>query len=102
MTAATELSIESLQAQLLERDRKVVEQGAEILYLKEQISWLTRQIFGKKSERVVDANQEQLEFDDFERAGEQKAETQTIPAHERKKANFHRRRRDQTARRSSH
>jgi transposase len=78
MTAAAKVTIESLKKEL-------AEQCAEILYLKEQIAWLTRQIFGKKSERIVDANSEQLKFDGFENAGQQKAETQTIPAHERKK-----------------
>lgn len=55
------------------------------LYLKEQNAWLLRQIFGKKSERVVDADQEQLQLDGFEIASQKKAEKQTIPAHERKK-----------------
>jgi transposase len=85
MTAATEPMIESLQTQLLEREQKITEQSAEILYLKEQIAWLTRQIFGKKSERVVDADREQLNFDGFETATPPKTETQTVPAHERKK-----------------
>lgn len=78
MNASAELTIESLQ-------KENEEQRAEILYLKEQIAWLTRQIFGKKSERVVDANPEQLKFDGFETTDQQKTETQTIPAHERKK-----------------
>lgn len=71
-------TIESLQ-------KEIVEQCAEILHLKEQNAWLLRQIFGKKSERVVDANPEQLKLDGFENISQAKAETQTIPAHERKK-----------------
>lgn len=78
MTAVTKQSIESLE-------KENAQQRAEILYLKEQIAWLTRQIFGKKSERVVDANPEQLELDGFESAEQQKVETQTVEAHERKK-----------------
>jgi transposase len=78
MTAAVEIRPESFQSQLAERDAK-------ILYLEEQIAWLKRQIFGKKSERVVDANQEQLQLDGFESMDQRKAETQTIPAHDRKK-----------------
>lgn len=70
--------VESLQAQLLDRDKK-------ILRLEEQIAWLQRQMFGKKSERIVDANPEQLEFDGFESVNQPKTETQTVPAHERKK-----------------
>jgi len=85
MTAAIKSTAESLQVHLAERDQKIVEQSAEILYLKEQNAWLLRQIFGKKSECVVDANQEQLKFDGFEAANQPKTETQTIPAHERKK-----------------
>lgn len=78
MTAATKYTVESLQ-------KEAAEQRAEILYLKEQNAWLLRQIFGKKSERVADVNQEQLKFDDFEALSQQKTETQTIPSHERKK-----------------
>ena len=92
MTAAAEITVESLQAQLLERDQQLIErdtrlaeQNAKILHLEEQLAWVKRQIFGKKSERVVDANQEQLKFDGFDSSTQQKAETQAIPAHERKK-----------------
>jgi transposase len=60
-------------------------QQAEILYLKEQIAWFQRQIFGKKSERIADADQEQLKFSGFESATPPKEETQTVPAHKRKK-----------------
>jgi len=78
MTAVAKRSIESFE-------KEITEQRAEILYLKEQIAWFKRQIFGKKSERVADVDKEQLKFDGFESAVQQKAETQTIPAHERKK-----------------
>jgi len=59
MTTAAELTVESLQTQLIERDQK-------ILYLEEQLAWFTRQIFGKKSERLVDTDPEQLKLDGFE------------------------------------
>ena len=75
---AAALSIEDLQ-----RENRSL--STEILYLKEQNAWLLRQIFGKKSERVVDANPEQLQLDGFESAKQEKAQTQTIPTHERKK-----------------
>ena len=78
MTSAAESTIESLQIQLGERDQK-------ILHLEEQIAWFTRQLFGKKSERVIDANPKQLKFDGFETADQQKTDTQTISVHERKK-----------------
>jgi len=92
MTAAAKFTIESLQvqlrecnAELVERDTKLVECNQKIICLEEQISWLKRQIFGQKSERVVDANSDQLKFDGFETANAKTQETQTIPAHKRKK-----------------
>ena len=92
MEMTKEITIESLLIQLSERDQKIVEQNkkaveqdVEILQLKEQVAWLIKQIFGKKSERFVDANQEQMKFDGFESTNEQKSETETVPAHERKK-----------------
>ncbi|HLB52269.1 MAG TPA: transposase [Chlamydiales bacterium] len=71
-------SIETLQ-------KENAEQRAEILYLKEQIEWFKRQIFGQKSERVVDVNQEQLKFDGFEIVERPSNETKIVLAHERKK-----------------
>jgi transposase len=85
MTAAAELTVESLQVQLLERDTKLAEQNAQILHLEEQLTWFKRQIFGRKSERIIDTKPEQLLFDGFESTSQQKAETKAIPAHERKK-----------------
>jgi len=78
MTTIAETTTESLQ-------KENAELRTEVLYLKEQLAWLKRQIFGKKSERIVDANPEQLKFDGFEGGDPQKSETQTIPTHERKK-----------------
>ena len=78
MTIAINRTVASLE--------KIVEQQrAEILSLKEQLAWLKRQIFGKKSERVIDTPAEQLLFEGFENANEQKEEGQTIAAHKRKK-----------------
>lgn len=77
MTVVANPTIESLQKEIVERDAKIV-------CLEEQLNWLKKQIFGKKSERVVDANPEQLHFDGFESAAEPKAPTQMISAHERK------------------
>ena len=78
MNLAVEVTIESLQEELVERDQK-------ILRLEEQISWFKRQIFGQKSERLVDANPEQLKFDGFEGTTETTQQTQTIATHKRKK-----------------
>jgi transposase len=73
----------TLSAQALQIQNEAL--SAENRYLKEQIDWFKRQIFGKKSERVVDANPKQLHFEGFETAQEQQLETQTIPSHQRKK-----------------
>src|SRR3990167_5061263 len=73
-------SIETLQ-------KENAEQRAEILYLKEQIEWFKRQIFGQKSERVVDVNQEQLKFDGFEIVEQPSNETKIVLSHERKNSN---------------
>ena len=62
----------------------MAERNAEILYLKEQNAWLLRQIFGKKSERLVDTDSKQLKLDGFESANAEQSKTQTIPSHERK------------------
>ena len=78
MTTAHMSDTKSLQKENAELRGKVVS-------LEEQLAWLKRQIFGKKSERVVqDLNQEQLKFEGFNDTPS-KEETQTIPAHERKK-----------------
>lgn len=65
--------------------KEVIELRSENVYLKEQNAWLLRQIFGKKSERLVDVNPEQLKLDGFE--NEEPAKTKTIPAHERRTKN---------------
>jgi len=78
MTATLNLSIEELHNEIAQRDQKII-------YLEEQLAWLKRQIFGKKSERVIDTNQEQLKFDGFEDHNTLKTETRIISAHERKK-----------------
>jgi len=85
MTIAEKVTIESLQIEKALLQKEVEESHAEILHLKEQVAWFNRQIFGKKSERIVDTKPEQLEFDGFERTESPKTQTQTIPAHERKK-----------------
>lgn len=78
MISTKEATIESLQVQLLERDQKIIQ-------LEEQIAWFNRQLFGKKTERVIETPSEQLLFEGFTTEKLEKAQTQTIPAHERKK-----------------
>jgi transposase len=69
--------------------KEVVELRCEVIYLKEQLDWFKRQIFGKKSERIAsDLNSEQMQLEGFETQEVQdKEQTQTVPAHTRKKPN---------------
>ena len=57
--------------------------------LREQLDWLKRQIFGKKTERFVsDINDYQLVFEGFENLETNtEEEEKTIPAHKRRKPN---------------
>ena len=45
--------IVALNQDMVERDQKIAEQGQTIRYLDEQLDWFKRQIFGKKSERII-------------------------------------------------
>jgi len=57
----------------------------EIACLKEQLDWLKRQMFGKRSEKIVPQNENQLKFDGFGDLQEKKEEKQAVAAHVRKK-----------------
>lgn len=79
MITASILNINHLQKEIELRDQK-------ILHLEEQLEWLKRQIFGKKSERIIsDLNSEQLTFDGFENVSQEENSKKLIPAHERHK-----------------
>lgn len=80
MTIAARDSVEALE-------KEMVELRSENIYLKEQLDWFKRQIFGKKSERLVETDPEQLKFDGFESEETAKEKTKTIPAHERRTKN---------------
>jgi len=70
------------------RDEKIVQLDQQVQYLEEQLAWLKRQIFGKRSERVVsNLNNQQLLFDGFETPLQKEEETKLVTAHERKKPN---------------
>jgi hypothetical protein len=57
-------------------------------YLEEQLAWFKRQIFGKRSERIVsNLNHEQLLLEGFENLPAEEAEKKRVAAHERKKPN---------------
>ena len=57
---------ENLRSQLAKAELENARISAEYTRVKEQLEWLLRQVFGKKSERVVsDLNETQLEFEGF-------------------------------------
>lgn len=70
-------------------NQEVVNRDQKIQNLEEQLAWFKRQIFGKRSERIVsDLNADQLTFDGFENLATNGKEKKTpVPAHERKKPN---------------
>lgn len=69
----------SLLNEIAARDEKII-------YLQEQLNWFKRQIFGKRSERVVsDANSEQLMLAGFENLELQEPEKKNVASHSRKK-----------------
>jgi transposase len=82
MTIAHSISAERFEVEIALRDQK-------IHYLEEQLAWFKRQIFGKKSERIVsDLNNVQLQLEGLETLEAQnKEQTQTVPAHQRRKPN---------------
>lgn len=58
----------------------------EVDFLKEQLNWFKRQIFGQKTDKVVNlASGEQLCFEGFDKLSPVPPEKQKIPAHERAK-----------------
>lgn len=86
MTIAYFSEKNQLQKEIELRDQKIIDQGQKIIYLEEQLEWLKRQIFGKKSERIIsDLNSEQLAFEGFENVPQEENEKKLILPHERRK-----------------
>jgi len=74
MRTAAALDSETLQKENVDLRNKVV-------YLEEQLAWFKRQIFGKKSERIIsELNTEQMQFEGFEKEEILDEKTQTVPA----------------------
>jgi len=69
-----QIAIEDLQQKNNALNAEVFSLNAENLFLKEQLEWFKRQIFGKKSERIVGANPDQLQFEGFESLDPQEAQ----------------------------
>ncbi|KIA78359.1 hypothetical protein DB43_EE00030 [Parachlamydia acanthamoebae] len=83
---APELLVNSLLNEIAARDEKIAARDKKIVNLQEQLEWFKRQIFGKRSERVVsDANSEQLMLAGFENLELQELEKKTVVSHSRKK-----------------
>ena len=79
---------EQLITEIAVRDEKIIHLSNEVLYLKEQLEWFKRQIFGKRSERDVSKlNVEQLMLEGFESLKTIEEEKKKVPAHERRKPN---------------
>lgn len=87
MIAAQILSPEKLQIEIAELRSSLVQRDKKIIHLQEQLDWFKRQIFGKKSERIVrDLDKAQMYFDSFDvPQALDKEKTQIVPAHERRK-----------------
>ena len=61
----------------------------QIAHLNEQIEWFKRQIFGKRSEKIIrDVGEDQLIFEGFDITSESPVETKTVPAHQRRKRSY--------------
>jgi transposase len=87
MTTTHNFSSETLYKEIGELRNAIVERDEKITDLTEQLDWFKRQLFGKKSERIVsDCSAEQLLLEGFEGLQAQnKQETQDVPAHQRRK-----------------
>ena len=72
---------------LPEAQAKITLLEEQVHYLTEQLEWFKRQLFGKKSEKIVEVkNEEQLYFAGFDKLAKiAPEEKQPIPAHDRKK-----------------
>ena len=78
-----------LKNELCKRDEKIIHLDQKVQYLEEQLAWFKRQIFGKRSERIVnDLNSQQLMFEGFENLKTStEKEKKEVPAHIRSKPN---------------
>lgn len=80
-TIALQNQISFLTDALHNREEKIV-------HLEEQLAWFKRQIFGKRSERIVsDLNSQQLNFEGFENLASTEEEKKTVAPHTRRKPN---------------
>lgn len=79
--------IDQLQLENTQLKETIVSLNQALASITEQLDWLKRQIFGKRSEKII-CESTQLFFDGFVLpTTDDKPQTETIPAHERKKPN---------------
>ena len=77
-----------LKDEIQKRGEKIISLNETVRSLEEQLAWFKRQIFGKRSERVVrNLNDAQLMFEGFENVETPKEEKKTVAAHTRRKPN---------------
>jgi transposase len=80
------IPLEQYINEIKEWEKTVKSLNTEVAYLKEQLEWFKRQIFGQKAEKFVDKrNEEQFYFEGFEQLAPVTPEKKNIPAHERTK-----------------
>lgn len=73
---------------LEQHQKEVSKLEGEISYLKEQLAWFQRQIFGPRSEKFIGPNEDLfLYFPGLEKMPPQPKEKKVIPAHDRAKPN---------------
>lgn len=85
MTTST-ISLEQHLSEVSKWQESVESLQNEVGYLKEQLEWFRRQIFGQKADKPVSTkSEEQLCFEGFDKLVEVPQEKKVIPSHERTK-----------------
>lgn len=85
MTTAT-IPLEQYLAEVSRWKETYESLNKEVGYLKEQLEWFKKQLFGKKAEKFVDSkNEEQLCFEGYDKLATVAPEKKVIPAYERTK-----------------
>lgn len=75
-----------LRSQVSVQNSQITRQNNQIKYLQEQLDWLKRQIFGQRSEKIIeDADQLSLELQIEQELATGELQKQTIEAHQRRK-----------------
>jgi transposase len=64
-------STNTLEESLIAKNKEIELLKIELASLKEQIAWFTRQVFGKRTEKIISANTEDLFLPGFEPSGKQ-------------------------------